>query len=295
MLTVAVAALSAFGIMLLLLGVVQLRRRAQATRRVAQLMADRAKRGQPAPRDTADRLVELRQFVAQLRAHERNVQEPALAVAGVCGIIGLATISPGWLGLALLSGVAAYVSGAGERRRRRIETQAVEAMALFASGLRAGYSVPQAIELVAARGPQPTASEFAVAAQHISMGVQLADALARLARRTANADYELVAIIIRVQHEVGGNLTQILDSVGDTLRERFELRRQVAALTAQQRLSSVVLTALPFGLLLFLFVTDRSFVEPLFSQSVGRLILATAGLMVFIGWRLLRAVGRIEV
>ena len=117
----------------------------------------------------------------------------------------------------------------------------------------------------------------------------------RMARRTANRDYELVAIIIRVQHEVGGNLAQILDSVGSTLRERFELRRQVNALTAQQRLSSMVLTVLPFALLALLFTMDRSFVDPLFTAPLGRMILAIAGAMVFIGWTIMRSIGRVEV
>jgi tight adherence protein B len=166
---------------------------------------------------------------------------------------------------------------------------------LLASGLRAGYSVPQAIELVAKHSPEPTASEFALAAQEIALGVPLHNTIRRLAQRSANKDYELVAIIIRVQHEVGGNLAQILDSVGSTLRERFELRRQVNALTAQQRLSSMVLTVLPFALLLFLFVMDRSFVEPLFTTFPGRLILAVAGVMVFMGWFFMRSIGRVEI
>src|SRR5205814_8800508 len=117
--------------------------------------------------------------------------------------------------------------------------------------------------------PEPTASEFGLAAQEISVGLQLGDAIRRLSKRTANSDYELVAIIVRVQYEVGGNLAQILDSVGNTLRERFDLRRQVNALTAQQRLSSVVLTLLPFGVLTLLFAMDRSFVDPLFTNPVG--------------------------
>jgi tight adherence protein B len=188
-----------------------------------------------------------------------------------------------------------YALGARERRLRRIEAQALDAMQLLASGLRAGYSVPQAIALVARHSPEPTASEFGLTGQEISVGVQLADAIRRLSTRTANSDYELVSIIVRVQYEVGGNLAQVLDSVGDTLRERFELRRQVNALTAQQRLSSVVLTMLPFGLLTFLFVMDRSFVDPLFTNPIGRLILAGAGAMVAIGWTIMRSVGRVEV
>jgi tight adherence protein B len=197
--------------------------------------------------------------------------------------------------LAAGAAMAAYALGTGERRRQRIELQALDTMELLASGLRAGYSVPQAIDLVARHSPEPTASEFGLAAQEIALGVSLHEAIARLARRTANKDYELVAIIVRVQHEVGGNLALILDSVGSTLRERFELRRQVNALTAQQRLSSLVLTVLPFALLLFLFVMDRSFVEPLFTVWLGRFVLALAGAMVFVGWAIMRNMGRVEV
>jgi tight adherence protein B len=195
----------------------------------------------------------------------------------------------------VVAAVAFYALGKSDRRRKRIETQALGAMQLLASGLRAGYSVPQAIALVARQSPEPTASAFALAAQEISIGVQLADSIARLAKRTANADYELVAIIVRVQHEVGGNLAQILDSVGNTLRERFDLRRQVSSLTAQQRLSSTLLTLLPFFLLTFLFLVDRSFVEPLFNETAGRLMLAAAAAMVFIGWTIMRSIGQVEV
>jgi len=87
----------------------------------------------------------------------------------------------------------------------------------------------------------------------------------------------------------------ILDSVGNTLRERFDLRRQMNALTAQQRLSSMILTGLPFGLLAFLFVMDRSFVDPLFTQPIGQVLLVVAGVMVLIGWTIMSSMGRIEV
>jgi tight adherence protein B len=280
-------------------GVNRLQRRAVTSRRVAALLGE-----SPTPGWRAAKLapvapprwsLELRQVFRQVESNQSMLRGPALGLAFVCGLIGLATVSPAWLLLAIASGIAAYVFGAGERRRKRLEEQALEAMGLLASGLRAGYSVPQAIALVARNSPEPTASEFSIAAQEISVGVGLDDAMTRLSKRTANSDYELVSIIVRVQHEVGGNLAQILDSVGQTLRERFELRRQVEALTAQQRLSSVVLTILPFALLAFLFLMDRSFVEPLFSRTVGRFLLATAGGMVFVGWMIMRSIGRVEV
>ncbi len=294
------AGLCAAGVMVLSSGVYRLRRRTATSRRVAAVLADtplpgRVGQGPSAVPVQVDWRLELRQIIAQLESRYSMLRGPALAVACICALIGLATVSPVLIGLAALIALCAYALGARERRLRRIEAQALDAMQLLASGLRAGYSVPQAIALVARHSPEPTASEFGLAGQEISVGVQLADALRRLATRTANTDYELVAIIVRVQYEVGGNLAQILDSVGETLRERFELRRQVNALTAQQRMSSLVLTLLPFGLLSFLFVMDRSFVDPLFTNPIGRLMLAGAGAMVLIGWSIMRSVGRVEV
>jgi tight adherence protein B len=295
-----IAALSAAGVMVLSSGIYRLRRRTATSRRVAAVLADTPLPGwvgepRSGVKASVNWRLELRQILAQIEARDSILRGPAMGVACICALIGLATISPVSIGLAALAALAAYALGASERRRHRIEAQALDAMQLLASGLRAGYSVPQAIALVARHSPEPTASEFGLAAQEISVGVQLADAIRRLSKRTANSDYELVAIIVRVQYEVGGNLAQILDSVGNTLRERFDLRRQVNALTAQQRLSSLVLTLLPFGLLLFLFIMDRSFVDPLFTNPVGRLMLAGAGAMVFTGWTIMRSVGRVEV
>src|SRR6185436_15070626 len=126
-------------------------------------------------------------------------------VLGLCimtALIGVGTLTLGWIALAGLLAGATYGLNARARRRQRVETQALAAMQLLASGLRAGYSVPQAIALVARQSPQPTASEFLLASQEIGVGVGLADALRHLSQRTANSDYELVSIIVRVQHEV---------------------------------------------------------------------------------------------
>jgi tight adherence protein B len=212
----------------------------------------------------------------------------------VSGLVGVGTLSFAWIALAALAAAGAYGLGARLRRQQALEAQALEAIQLLSSGLRAGYSVPQAITLVARNSPEPTASEFGLASQEIGLGVDLAESLSRLGQRNANPDYTLVAIIVGVQHEVGGNLAHILDSVTTTLRERIELRRHVDALTAQQRLSSVVLTLLPFALLTFLFVMDRSFVEPLFSEFIGRILLVLSAVMVLVGWTVMRSIGRVE-
>ena len=282
-------------------GVYRVRRRAVTSRRYAALLTNEplsAYTDPTVPSEAPARSrwqIQLRHTLEVVEARGSSLRGPTIALSCVSGLVGLATVTPALIVLAALGTAAAYGLGATGRRCQRVEAQALNALQLLSQGLRAGYSVPQAIALVARHSPEPTASEFSLAAQEISIGVHLADAIARLSLRTANPDYHLVAIIMRVQYEVGGNLAQILDSVGETLRERFDLRRQMNALTAQQRLSSMILTGLPFGLLAFLFVMDRSFVDPLFTERVGQILLVVAGLMVFIGWTVMRSMGRIEV
>jgi tight adherence protein B len=294
--SVLIAGLCAIGVMLMGTGVARMQRRTVTSRRVSAVLAE-------APTTRTDLTIhlppawrgELRQLVARFEAHDTSLRGPLLALCCVCGLIGLATFSAVWVILAAACALGAYALGARARRLARIDAQVLDAIGFLSSGLRAGYSVPQAIALVARHSPEPTAQEFHIAAQEVAVGVTLSESVKRLAQRTANPDYELVAIIIDVQHEVGGNLAQILDSVGNTVRERFELRRQVEALTAQQRLSSIILTVLPFALLMLLFVMDRSFVDPLISQPAGRVLLAVSGVMVFLGWTVMRSMGKVEV
>jgi dienelactone hydrolase len=121
------------------------------------------------------------------------------------------------------------------------------------------------------------------------------EAVAHLARRTALPDYALLSVIIYVHAQVGGNLAVVLDSVARTVRERIDVRQHALAVTAQQRLASRVLSLLPLGLLLFLAVTDRPFVEPLFTMTVGRLLLGVAGVLLLCGWIALRSFSRVEL
>jgi tight adherence protein B len=288
------ASLAGSGVTLLLLALERIRGRAMTKRRVANLVGVQFDQLEQFQGGSSRLRISVTHVIARVRAHDAALRGPAIVLAVISGLVGLATASVGWLIGAGCAAGAAYAFDWRARRRRKIESQALLSLQLLASGLRAGYSVPQAIGLVAREAPEPTASEFGLAGQEIFVGVGLADAMRHLAQRTANPDYELMSIIVRVQHEVGGNLAQILDSVSETLRERFELRRQVEALTAQQRLSSMVLTILPFALLLLLSVMDRTFVEPLFTETAGRIMLALAGLMVLIGWSIMNNIGRIE-
>jgi tight adherence protein B len=216
-----------------------------------------------------------------------------LAIITLGLLAGLLAGSAWGFSLATLAAIVLIILASRGQARDRLEGQAPGAVSLLASGLRAGFSVPQAMALVARESPEPTASEFALAVQEIELGATLEEALGRLGQRTS-PDYELVSIIASVQHEVGGNLAQALDAVSTTLRDRFELRQQVGALTAQQRLSAAVLTILPLGLFMYTLLTNRSYMDPLLASFLGRLLLLFAGGLLVAGWTFMKSLGQVE-
>jgi Flp pilus assembly protein TadB len=178
---------------------------------------------------------------------------------------------------------------------RRLEEQAPAALEMLSAGLRAGYSVPQAIARVGRESPQPTAGEFAAVGRELAVGSSLADSLMHLAQRTALADYTMVGTVIWIHGQVGGNLAVVLDSVVATLRDRFDLREQVRALTAQQRMASTTLSMLPLGVLMLLLLVDRPFVEPMFALPAGRVLLGIGAVLLAAGWGTMRALSRVEL
>jgi tight adherence protein B len=194
------------------------------------------------------------------------------------------------------AGVAALILLAMASRtesQARIERQTPTAIRLLASGLRAGYSVPQALDLVARESPQPTADEFARVVQEVQLGATLEEAIGRLAERTTG-DYALVATIVVVQHETGGNLAQSLDSVSQTLQERSELRQHAVALTAQQRLSALILTSMPIAVFLYMWAVNPEYLQPLMDSLLGRMLLLLAGALLALGWMAMGWMGRVE-
>jgi tight adherence protein B len=151
------------------------------------------------------------------------------------------------------------------------------------------------VTLVAQHSPEPTASEFGVVAREIGLGVHLADAIGRLATRTANPDYALVAIIIRVQHEVGGNLSRILDGIANTIRERLRIRGEIRAITGQQRLSAYIVSALPVFIAVVLRFIAPTYFAKLLEPGAMRILIVMGVLLLVAGFYVLRRIADIEV
>jgi tight adherence protein B len=193
----------------------------------------------------------------------------------------------------------------GRRKSSRLNAfnkQLPDTITLIANALRAGSSFLQAIELVVRESRPPISLEFGRVIREVNLGLSFDVALENMVRRVKSDDLELMATAISIQHTVGGNLAEILDSIAFTIRERIRIKGEIRTLTAQQRLSGYVVGFLPIGLAGFLFVAAPHFMDPMFAKPpeafglpLGMVILFVGGFMMFIGFMLIRRIVDIEV
>jgi tight adherence protein B len=193
----------------------------------------------------------------------------------------------------------------GRRKGGRLNAfnkQLPDTITLIANALRAGSSFLQAIEMVVRESRPPVSTEFGRVIREVNLGLPFDQALENMVRRVRSDDLELMATAISIQHTVGGNLAEILDSIAFTIRERVRIKGEIRTLTAQQRLSGYVVGFLPIGLALFLFIAAPGFMQPMFDPAVaiaglpvGVIILFFGGFMMFLGFMAIRKIVDIEV
>ena len=193
----------------------------------------------------------------------------------------------------------------GRRKNGRLgafNKQLPDTITLIANALRAGSSFLQAIELVVRESRPPISTEFGRVIREVNLGLPFDQALENMVRRVRSDDLELMATAISIQHQVGGNLAEILDSIAYTIRERVRIKGEIRTLTAQQRLSGYVVGFLPIGLAGFLFIAAPGFMKPMFDKPpevlglpAGVVILLFGGFMMFMGFMFIRKIVDIEV
>ncbi|MBI2865001.1 MAG: type II secretion system F family protein [Chloroflexi bacterium] len=201
----------------------------------------------------------------------------------------------GFIGGGLLFGVVGLIVGFFAprlfvRRRQKARLKAFndqlgDTISLFANSLRSGYSLLQSMDMVAKEAPEPTCEEFRRVVREVSFGLSPEEALANLVRRIDSEDLDLMVTAINIQHEVGGNLSQILETIGHTIRERVRIKGEVQTLTAQQQYAGYIVAALPVLLALALFLINREYMLPMFRgiylcMPIGGLVLISIGFMV---------------
>jgi tight adherence protein B len=180
------------------------------------------------------------------------------------------------------------------RREKAFLAQLPDTLQLLAGSLRAGYSLPQAVDTAVRQGEAPMAAELNRALVETRLGVPIEDALERIGERLSSDDFSWVVMAIRIQREVGGNLAELLTTVADTLRERERLRRQVDVLSAEGRLSGVVLGMLPVGFAAYLLVTRPDYLAPMLTPF-GIVLVVVAGVLLAVGGIWVSRVVKVEV
>jgi tight adherence protein B len=181
------------------------------------------------------------------------------------------------------------------RRSALFADQLAETLTLLVSALRGGFSLPQALAMVAREAAQPTRAELERLVQEMQIGLSLSDALDNLCARITVEDLELVVTAIKVNARVGGNLTEILESISTTIRERAKLRREVQVITSMQRMSAYVIGLLPPGLALIIYTINREYMMRLFTPGWTLVIPVVAVVLAVTGFLAIRKLADIKV
>ncbi|GAA2116967.1 type II secretion system F family protein [Nocardioides bigeumensis] len=220
-----------------------------------------------------------------------------VVVSGALGVlIGGGSIVLGMLFLALGAVLPWLWLGFRKRRRLKAFNEALpDTLQLMAGSLQAGLSLAQSVDTIVREGTEPVASEFKRVLVETRLGVSLEDALEGISDRFQSKDFGWVVMAIKIQREVGGNLAELLNTVADTMRERQYIRRQVAALAAEGKLSAWVLSALPVLFMIYLLLTKRDYVWPMFTQPLGWLMLGGAGVLLALGSFTMSKLVKVEV
>ena len=193
-----------------------------------------------------------------------------------------------------------YVGRRQQQRLNAFNSQLADTMMLIANSLRSGYSLLQSFEVVSREAPAPTSVEFLRVVREVGLGLTPEEALMNMVRRLNSEDLELMVTAINVQHEVGGNLARILDSISDTIRQRVRVKGEIRSLTSQQRLSGYIISLLPVAVSGILFLMSPSYMMQLFSFKTLICVPVIAlpiiaGVMIVVGFLVMRKVVAIEV
>ncbi len=230
-----------------------------------------------------------------LRPGEFVVVSATVVVVGVtAGLVVGGTFAAVALGSVAAAAPRTTLRTLAERRRRAFSDQLEGTLQTVAGSLRSGYGLVQAMSTVAEESPSPTSDEFNRVVVESRLGRSIEESLAAMAERLENEDLGWVVEAIEIQHEVGGNLAEVLDTVTNTIRERNQLRRQVKALSAEGKISAVILLALPLVIAFFIAVISPDYLSELTSTGVGRIMIAVAAVLMLAGAAWIKKIIRVE-
>jgi len=250
-----------------------------------------------------------RHYVAGLAKVHDQAKAPYSLAVYVLGSALLAVLG-GLLGSRVLFGqpfIALGCAGAGIllpwghlyyrkwHRLGEIHRQLPDALELIGRALRAGHALFVGMKMVGGEMRDPIAGEFQRGFDEISMGVSVPESLSHMANRVELMDVKFFVTSVNVQRETGGNLAEIIDSLGRLVRKRFELKKKIRALSAEGRISAIVLMSLPFGMALALYFINPDYLTPLFTDPMGHMMLGAAATMMILGALVMKKMIAIKV
>ena len=201
----------------------------------------------------------------------------------------------------VLAGVIAYLvpmrylKWRQGRRLKAFNSRLPDTLSLLSNAIKAGLSLPQALEAVAQNASPPISDELARVLRETKLGSSTPAALASMVRRVGSEDLDLIVTAISIQATVGGNLARILDGISHTIRQRIQIKSQIGAMTAQMRASGWIITLLPFIVAAVLNIITPAYFRVMFTEPAGRVLLGLAGISIFIGNVLVRRITSFKV
>ena len=215
-------------------------------------------------------------------------------LATVTGLVAMASVNSVLTAAVafVLAGVSPYLYVRWRKRRRirQLEAQLPDAIDLIARAVRAGHPLSAGLGMAAEEAPEPLASEFRIAFEEQKFGLPFEEALLGLGDRVEVVDIRILITAILVQREVGGNLSETLETIAETMRARFNLKRQVRVYTAQGRMSGYTLAALPILVGFAIMVINPEYMRTLFHEPLGRMMLWGAGTLQLFGFFWIRRI-----
>lgn len=187
----------------------------------------------------------------------------------------------------------------GRRISKRLvlfETQLADTLSLWVNALRSGYSVPQAMEAIGRDSPDPTRTEFRRVVQEMQLGISVTEALDHMLERVESEDLDLVVTAVNIQREVGGNLSEILEVIGNVVRERIKLKGEIRVMTSQGRYTGYLISGLPILLGIFLRFLNPAYMNQMFEDRACGWPMVGIGLaLIGIGSALIQKIVDIDI
>jgi tight adherence protein B len=232
---------------------------------------------------------DLRKFIEQsgLKISVSNFMLMTLGFGGVAGVLGFLFTPYMWISIlaALIAAPLPYLWVMFSRKRRlgKFSAQLPGALDLMSQALRAGQSLPAGIQLVGQQLPEPLGPEFALAYEQQNLGSTVTDSLEQMCERVPDLDLRFFTTAVVLQRQTGGDLAEILDKISHLIRERFQIRGMIQALTGEGRISGVVLLGLPPVLMGVMLKINYEYVMKLFSEPLGNQMVVFAVVMQVFG------------